>query len=245
MFMERRISICSLWFLVSAVSPLPAAERTCRVLFLGTAGSAPESLQLFAGKGSQKIELPRMNLSPVYTLPPGDITLFLLENAPEKPEDIPAGSPKAFLAESISDFYLFISDNRENEALPFSMRIIKANPDKFRDGQLLWFNLTGNLIAGEIGTRKLMLRPMARQIMREPAKATGDYPVDIQYRLPGETDSWPLCATKWLHNPSARIIMLILPESGTRIPRIMSFTDFREKPAEQPSSQPGLSRQGQ
>lgn len=219
---------------IAALALLPflhcgAAERTCRVLYLGSAKDAPESLHLFDGKGSREIELPRMNLSSVYELPPGDITLRLLEIVPEKPEEIPAGSPKVFLPGGILDFYLFISDNPENPVLPYSMRIIDANPDKLRNGQLLWFNLTENRIAGKVGTRKILLEPASNEIIDPPAKGAEDYPVDIYYQMPGQKDIWPLCETKWLHNPSARIIMFVLPEAGSRIPRIMSFTDFREK----------------
>jgi len=32
-----------------------------------------------------------------------------------------------------------------------------------------------------------------------------------------------------LHNPAARIVMFVLPEAGSRVPRIMGFTDFREE----------------
>lgn len=227
--MIRPFLISALWFLVSGLSPLSAAERTCRVLFLGAAKDAPESLQLFDGQGSQEIKLPRMNLSPVYKLPSGQLTLRLLEKAKEKPEDIPAGTPKAALAEGISDFYLFISDDPSNTVLPFSMRIINANPDKLRNGQMLWFNLTEKRIGGKVGSRKIALEPKSQKITNAPAKGIEDYHVDIYYQIPGEKEVWPLCETKWLHNPPARIIMFVLPEAGSRVPRIMSFTDFRKK----------------
>ena len=96
--MIRSILIPALGFLTSGFVALSAAERTCRVLYLGAPKDAPQTLQLFDGKGSQEIKLPRMNLSPVYKLPSGAITLRLLEKAPGKPEDIPVGAPKAVRA---------------------------------------------------------------------------------------------------------------------------------------------------
>ena len=79
----RSLLLPFLWLLVSFTAI--AAQRTCRILFLGTPDNVPVSLQLFDGTSSQEVALPRMNFSDVYTLPPGAITLRLLENAPEKP----------------------------------------------------------------------------------------------------------------------------------------------------------------
>lgn len=231
--MNRLLLIPALWFLASGFSCLCAAPRTCRILFLGAPADAPRSLQLFDGTSAQPVELPRMNFSPVYELASGDITLRLLDKAPEKPEDIPAGSPKIVIRESVADFYLLVSTDAENKTLPVSMQVIDADSKGFRKGQLLWFNLTANRIGGKLGSEKLALEPNSKAISPAPAKGSEDYPVDIYYQLPGKDEVWPLCETKWLHNPSARIVMFVLPEAGSRVPRIMSFTDFREEKAKQ------------
>ena len=210
--------------------PCDAAGRTFRVLFVGNAKNTPKTLQLFDGKHSQKIELPRMNLSPVYKLPLGRLSLHLLgETSGKKPKQALAGSPQATLAKGISDFYLIISRNRHNAALPYSMRNNNASPGKVRNGQMLWFNLTKKHITGNVGSQKINLKPKSQKITKAPAKGIKNYHVDIYYQMPKEKDTWPLCETKWLHNPAARIIMFVLPETGSRVPRIMSFTDFRTK----------------
>ncbi len=204
-----------------------AAPRTCRVLFLGAPTHAPRELQLFDGTTSRPIELPRMNFSPVYELASGDIVLRLLEKAPEKPEDIPASAPSLALRDSVTDFYLLISTDPAGETL--LMQSIDANTDGFREGSLLWFNLTPNRVGGKLGTETLALEPDSKKISPAPADGRKDYPVDIYYQMPGEEEVWPLCETKWRHNPDARIVMFVLPEAGTRTPRIMSFTDFRQE----------------
>lgn len=211
----------------------PATARTCRVLFLGATADAPRSLQLFDGTTAQPIELPRMNFSPVYELAVGDITLRLLENAPEGAEDIPAGAPKATIREGVSDFYLLVSPDPGNESLPVSIQIIDADARDFQKGQLMWFNLTGNRVGGKLGSQKLALEPNSKKTTDAPTKGSEDYPVDIYYQMPGKEEVWPLCETKWLHNPNARIVMFVLPETGSRVPRIMSFTDFRAERKEQ------------
>lgn len=229
--MPRLLLISAAWFLASGLPYLSAAPRTCRILFLGAPTGAPESLQLFDGTAAQSVELPSMNFSPIYQLSSGDITLRLLEKAPEKPEDIPAGSPKIALAAGISDFYLLLSTDPENKTLPVSMQIIDAKASGFRKGQLLWFNLTPNRVGGKLGSEKLALEPNSKDITSAPTTGSEDYHVNLYFQGPGKKEAWPLCETKWLHNPNARIVMFVLPEADTRVPRIMSFTDYRqEKP---------------
>lgn len=160
----------------------PPAERTCQVLFLGAAEDAPESLQLFDGKATQEIELPRMNLSPVYKLPSGPLILRLLEKAPQNSQDIPAGSPNTAITEEISDFYLFISYEPNNPTLPFSMRIINASPDKLRNSQMLWLNLSQKRIGGKVGSQKIMLQAQIPKNNQRSGK--GNQRLPRRYLLP-------------------------------------------------------------
>ncbi len=204
-----------------------AGQRTCRILFLGAPDDAPDSLQLFDGTGSQEVALPRMNFSEVYMLPSGSITLRLLQKAPEKPEDIPAGSPKATIGENLSDFYLLIYVDPKNKTLPVSMQVIAANPANFRKGQMMWFNLTKSRVGGKLGSRKLALEPNSTKTTSAPATKGEDYHVDIYFQRPGAEKAWLLCETVWRHNPSARTVMFVLPRGPKSAPRIMSFSDYR------------------
>lgn len=202
---------------------------------MGAADNAPETLQLFDGTASQEIELPRMNFSEVYSVASGPVVLRLLENAATKLEDVPKEAPKANLPEAITDFYLLVTNNPKNKLLPVSMQIIDANAANFRKGQLLWFNLSQAKVAGKLGKEQLALKPRARQISKAPANGAEQYPVKLFYQLPGDKNVWPLCETEWLHNPQGRIVMFIIPEAGSRAPRIMGFPDFRqEEKQEQP-----------
>lgn len=204
-----------------------AAQRTCRILFLGAPDDAPESLQLFDGTGSREVALPRMNFSEVYTLPSGPITLRLLEKAPEKPEDIPADSPKAAIGEKVTDFYLLVSADPSNETLSVSMQVIDANSANFRKGQIMWFNLTDSTVGGKLGSQELALEPKSRQTSNAPTSENKPYHVDIYFQRPGAEKAWPLCETVWLHDPTSRTVMFVLPQGAKQAPRIMSFSDFR------------------
>ena len=229
--MPRLLLLCfvsglSFWTAVTA-SAAPAAQRTCRILFLGAARDAPESLLLFDGTSAQKVELPRMNLSPIYKLPAGPLILRLLEKQPETAEAIPAGSPQVKIGEGTSDFYLLIANDPKNKVLPVSMQVINADQGSFSKGQMLWFNLTKNRVGGTLGSEKLALEPNSRKISNAPAKGAGDYPVELYYQIPGDKKVWPLCETQWQHNPAGRTVVFVLTEGDSRVPRIMGFPDFR------------------
>jgi hypothetical protein len=222
------VQLCLFSSLFLSLAGTSEAERTCRILFLGAGKGAPKELILYDGKGSQKVELPSMNLSPVYELPGGAISLRLLTKEVATPEEIPAGAPGVKLGESAGDFYLLLSNDPKNKVLPISMQVVDADPAKFRKGQILWFNLTKNRIGGKLGPERLDLKPNSRQISKAAASEVGSFPVELFYQMPGEKSVWPLCKTEWSHNPSGRMVMFVLQEEGRLAPQIMSFPDFRK-----------------
>ena len=99
-----------------------APKRTCRILFLEGPDTALRTLHLFDGTRSQEVELPRLNFSPVYELPPGNLNLTLLPDPPAAPDQIPAGAPAAKLPETVVDFYLLLVSDQANKIAPVSMR---------------------------------------------------------------------------------------------------------------------------
>ncbi|NNC87466.1 MAG: hypothetical protein HKN82_03275, partial [Akkermansiaceae bacterium] len=82
-----------------------APKHSCRLLFLDGPDAAPDTLHLFDGVESQEVELPRLNLSQVYKLRPGALTLHLLAGPPGDPEKIPAGAPSVAVPATVTDFY--------------------------------------------------------------------------------------------------------------------------------------------
>jgi hypothetical protein len=226
------MQMCRILFLLTLLSSLATAEtkgsRTCRILFLGAPDDAPKELLLFDGKTSQEVELPRMNLSPVYQLPAGPLVLRMLTSPVTKPEEIDPQSPKATVPEAVNDLYLLVSSDPSNKVAPVRLQVIDANPGKFHTGQMLWFNLTKNRVGGQIGSQKLAMEPNSRIILDAPASANEDYQVNVTYRIPGNEQLYPLCETKWSHNPDARTIFFIIGQEGSRTPRILGFPDSRE-----------------
>ena len=219
---------------------LPAAltakgpERTCRILFLDGPDDAPDKLQLYDGAKCREVDLPRMNFSKVYQLPGGPLNLRLLSAPPADSTKIPPGAPGVTVAEGITDFYLLVTSDPANTIAPVRMQVINAGADKLKLGQTLWFNLSKNPVGGTLGTEKLMIQPGARVILDPPATGNRDYPVNLTFRIPGNERLYPLCETRWRHDPRSRSVAFIIAETGHRSPRVMVFPDYREPPAKKP-----------
>lgn len=204
-----------------------AAKHTCRILFLEGPDSAPESLFLFDGASALEVELPRMNFSMVYELRPGDLNLTLLPKPPVDPENLPAGAPNVKVPANLSDFYLLLISDPENQVAPVRMQVIDAGAERLRRGQMLWFNLTEQPVGGDVGSQRLSLKPRSQLILDAPATGHTDYPVNLSFRIPGQEAVYPLCETKWLHDPRSRTVAFVFSKPGIRTPRVLVFPDFR------------------
>lgn len=207
-----------------------APKHTCRILFFNAPGDAPQKLFLFDGTDTQEVELPKMNFSPVYELAPGKIAIALLPKEPEDPEKIPAGAPKVVVPEGVVDFYLLVTSDKDNKVAPVRMQVVNVGDDKLKLGQMLWFNLTDLTVGGMVGTQKLLIGPKKRLVLDPPAKGHADFPVSLSFRITGDKQLYPLCETTWRHDPRSRSVVFINAEPGKRAPRVMGFSDFREKP---------------
>lgn len=215
--------------LLLTASALAEGARTCRILFLAAPEQAPGTLHLFDGTATREVELPRLNFSPVYHLPAEARVIHLLPAAPAAPGEIPPGAPAAAVPGSVTDFYLLVSSDPANAIAPVKMQIIDANMDKFRQGQMLWFNLTANRVGGRLGSTALDLDPNSRKITGAPASRNEDFLVNLSYRMPGNERLYPLCETKWRHDPLSRTVLFVLPQQGNRTPRILGIPDCREE----------------
>jgi hypothetical protein len=105
--------------------------------------------------------------------------------------------------------------------------IVDANYDRIRLGEMLWFNLTPKHLAGKIGNASLKLPPAASAIIKEPARESVNYPVEIYFKVPNDERTHPLIESQWRHDPRSRSIVFVYDEGKRRAPRISSFSDFR------------------
>ena len=206
-------------------------KHTCRILFLNRPATAPIKLYLFDGVKSQEVELPSMNLSPVYELAAGPLNLTLLPAPPQDPQHLPIGAPSAMVPETLPDFYLLLLSDPTNKVAPVRMQVVNASAEKITKGQTLWFNLTDLTIGGKLGAEKMLIKPKSSMVTNPPLSDAGNYPVSIAYHKEGEETSYPICETNWLHDPRSRSLGFIIYQEGARIPRVMVFPDFRNEPS--------------
>ena len=225
-----RFLLLSCCFLTAIATVQAKSARTCRILFLGAPDGAPEKLHLFNGTTSQEVELPQMNLSPVYPLPNGPLLLRFLPEAPTKPEQVSPEAPKAILPAAVTDCYLLVTSDPANKIAPVKVQVIDADPAKFTNGQLLWFNLTPNKIGGRIGDEDLAMEANSKKILDAPAGDNEDYNVNLSFRMPDNDRLYPLCETKWQHDTRSRTVVFVVIQQGTRTPRVLGFPDYREPP---------------
>lgn len=228
-----------LLFTLFAMLPMAAQEssgkqRTCRIIYLNAPSGAPEKLHLFDGKVSQEVELPRMNLSAPYALPPGRIRLRMLTEPVTDPNKLPKEAPAVSVAATVRDCYLLVTTDRQNTVAPVHLQLIDAKADRFGKGQIIWYNLSPHTLKGEVGNQKLWLPPQSQTIMKSPASKRERYAVDLSFFIADDIRPHPLCETSWLHDPRSRMVAFVFMEKNRRTPRVLSFTDLRRSSAEKP-----------
>ncbi|MES2438304.1 MAG: hypothetical protein V4584_04535 [Verrucomicrobiota bacterium] len=221
-----------LLFLALLVPLLASAQekRTCRILFLNPPPDAPKKLFLFDGEKSQEIELPEMNFSDVYQVAGGDATIRLLSKAVAKAEEVPADAPGGRLAAAVDDFYIIATGDPANKTAPVKIQIIDAGSQKFRKGQMMWYNLTPNAVGGTLGSQKLAMKAQSRVIVDAPAAGNEAFEVTLSYTIPNDNRFHPICQTQWVHDARSRMVVFVHGGADNTTPQISGFKDFRITP---------------
>lgn len=231
------MKIFSIIFL-SLFSPLShshaqeATHRNCRIVFPGRPADAPKRLHLFDGTSSQEIELPSMNLSPVYNLPAGAMHLKLLTSKPEDSESVPPDAPSIEIPENYHDFYLIVSRDPENKIAAVKLKAINIETANFKLGQTLWINHTDQTIEGKLGDRILSLGPDSSKILDAPfinksEPTRGYYHASFTYQVRDKETFEPITEQQWWHDATCRHLGFI-EHSGGKLPKIYVFRDFRD-----------------
>jgi hypothetical protein len=229
-----RLLACLICLLPFASPAQEKGGRTCRIVFLGASEKDPEKLHLHDGTATREVDLPRLNLSKVYPLPGGAITLRLLAAPPAEGEAPNPAAPSAKVAETVGDIYLLVSPDPTNKTVPARMQVIDATADRFKSGQMLWFNLTAHEVGGQVGKQKLAMKSRSKLILDPPADKAGDYNVNLSFRIAGKGDLYPLCETRWVHDPANRTVLFVINEPGSRAPRVLGFPDHRVEAGKNP-----------
>lgn len=203
------------------------AARTCRIVFASASADTPEKLYLFDGTSSQEVDLSRMNFSPVYKLPAGELVVRMFQAPVSKPKDASPDAPSAVIAAAATDIYLIVTSDPDNKTAPVKIQVIDATQKSRSKGQMIWLNLTANTVNGKVGSQQLSLSPNSELRLAFPADKMAEYPVDLTFRMPDKDTEYPLCETKWSHDSVKNNLLIVVMKSDSRAPRIMAFPDQR------------------
>ncbi len=202
-------------------------DHTCRILFLKRPREVPQEMFLFDGTASQKVELPSMNFSPVYTLKGGDIVLHFSPNTINSSEEIPSGAPRVEIPARIVDFYLLIAHDPENKVAPIKALVIDVGNEKIKAGETLWINLTPHTIAAKLGSEIITVNPNSRLVGKPPLITSGYYNAEFQFMAKDTNTYQPLMKKSWWLDINSKNLGFIY-DNGTHIPKIVSFRDQRD-----------------
>jgi hypothetical protein len=226
----RLLILLTLLFPLCGYAQEKPQKRTCRILFLNPPPNAPSKLFLFDGVSSMEVELPEMNFSDVYQIAGGDTAICLLPNPVLKSEEIPAGAPMGKLPAALVDCYLVVTGDPANKVVPVQIQIIDAGSEKFKRGQMMWFNLTNNAVGGQLGSQKLAMKGQSRTIVDAPTNGAESFEVKLSYAIAGDPQFHPICQTQWQHDPRSRMVMFVYGGAQNTTPQVAGFKDFRSSP---------------
>ena len=212
---------------------LKQSERTCRMVFPEKPSGSPRFVYLFDGKENHKLYLSAVNFSPVVKLPFGEITIIMAPKPIVDIENIPASYPKLRLSKELRNFYLFLTPDSKNKAMPLRMQMVSIDSGKFKPGDTLWYNLTQHNIAAKLGQEKLALRPRKSAISKKPRGESGYYDAQFVFQANGKGDFRRITEQRWWLDVSSRYVGFIADRGG-RLPRIYFFRDYRSKFKDEP-----------
>lgn len=209
-----------------------APERTCRIVFPDRPQDAPRSLHLFDGKQSEEVELPSMNLSPVYELAPGTIQLKLLSAKVEVPKQVPADAPSVEVPAGCADFILLVTGHPDNKTAPVKLELVDLGSENFKVGQTLWANHSDKTIEAKLGEQTLSLEPGGSEILDAPASdkgvpTSGYYNATFTYQAQPDAAFEPITEQQWWHDANSRHLGFIV-NTGGKLPKIHFYRDFRD-----------------
>jgi len=216
---------------VNCIHAQDAPERTCRIVFLDRPAAAPKTLYLFDGTTSQIVELPSMNLSPLYKLAAGAIPLKLLTAQADNPKEVPPDAPSVEIPPDYTDFFLLVFSDPNNKIAPVKLEAVNLESESFKIGQTLWVNRTDKTIEGKLGEQILSLQPVSSKIVDAPASdkgvpTSGYYSASFTYQVEEKGVFEPITEQQWWHDANSRHLGFIV-DSGGKLPKIYFYRDFR------------------
>lgn len=203
-----------------------AKSRTCRLVFPERPRDAPKTAYLFDGSRNVAVSLPSMNLSEVFSLPGGELTILLSREEIDDPEVLPVGAPRLRIPETVGDFYIILTPDKDNAHIPVKMNLVDSGGGKLKPGETLWFNFTDHRILAKLGEAEMSVQPKGREVSKPPASASGYYVARFAFQAHGKGALAPITEQSWWHDAACRHLGFMV-NTGGKLPKIYYFRDFR------------------
>lgn len=204
-----------------------AQERTYRVLAPEHLNVKATELYLFNGKHSDAIQQMSKSLSPVQSLPDGDVTLHLALDQIDGGGNLPEETASAQIPSNITDALLLILNEPDNESIPLKVVVIDIGDQQLKAGETMWVNLTKNTIHATLGDQNLAIDPESRRISKPPASKSGYYKASFDY-LPPKSKTAKLVMTKsWWHDHTSKSFGFVIENDRSALPTIFTVRDRR------------------
>jgi hypothetical protein len=203
-----------------------AKSRTCRLVFPERPRDAPKMAYLFDGSRNISVHLPSMNLSEVFSLPGGELTILLSRDEIKDPEILPPNAPRLRIPETVGDFYIILTPDKDNADLPVKMNLVDIGRGKLKPGETLWFNFTDHRIVAKLSETEMAIAPKGRVVSKPPAPASGYYAARFAFQANGTGALAPITEQSWWHDAACRHLGFMV-NTGGKLPKIYYFRDFR------------------
>lgn len=220
------ITILSAVFLLCS-NTLQAEPRSCRIVFPERPQAAPKTAYLFDGSKSQRVTFPSMNLSEVIELPSGELTIAMTANEISDPNVLPPNMPLLKIPELVTNFYIIITPDPQNQTFPVKMNLVDTGGGKLKPGETLWCNLTEHRIVAKLGSAEMTVDPKGRAISKDPVPASGYYVAKFAFQANGKDAFAPITEQSWWHDAKSRHLGFMV-YTGGKLPKIYYFRDFRD-----------------
>ena len=228
------IPLISVFFLIGFAQ---AKERTCRLVYPERPQDAPKMAFIFDGKRTTQMHLPSQNLSQILTLPKGNTILYITPEEIKDPENIPAGTPKVLIPETVTDCYLILMPDNRNKQFPVKINLIDSGDQKLKPGETLWFNFTNHRILAKLGAQDFKIEPATRAISKSPMTSSGYYVARFAFQANAQGPYAPITEQSWWYDANHKHIGFMY-NTGGKLPKIYYFRDFRTKETQEAAAAP-------
>lgn len=210
---------------LSISSMIPGHGREIRTLLVPGKDDAPEKVFLADKTSIIELELPQRNLSVEQELPNGDLLMAALSKAPVEPAEIPEGFPIVKIPAGWQRCLLIFIPDEGNPAFPYRAIPFDISASKLALGETMVLNLSDTVVSVRLDKERGLVAPAETTTIAAPRPDFGAFPVEIDRLIKGEQKPRAIFRSMWQHDPEARQILFVIPQEGSKTPRIWGLPD--------------------